>query len=517
MDARFAIVGRRTVRIGTATAMPSRPVSKSRPAPVPEPLRRLAARRRGGRAVAASLLWLSAFAVALWPHWRWAAARLADGSDDPLGIAALAVLVACIVRFAPRLRHEPAPGWLAIAVLLVGAATVLSSCAPELIAALVAALALAAAIAAFAPTGTPIAPLAGLAALALPVVSSLQFYAGYPLRVVTAEASTAVLGLFGFVASRQGSAMQVDGHLVIVDAPCSGVQMVWMAYFCACAVAAWRGLPDRVFVRRLAFVGGIVLVANIARNSMLVGLEARGATAGPWLHDAIGLVLLGLVCAAVIAVMARAAAAPTAGAAWASLLGRRAAFAQGAARPHVFPADGVPLRGRMAAALVAMLLACALLPMAASATATAHLDGGGSEAPREWRGRPLRPLALDAVEARFAAHFPGRIERLTDDISVLVWREVRTPTRMLHPATDCYRGLGYRIEEARLERDAEAKLWRCFVARRDGRAVRVCERIEDAAGTAFTDASSWFWAAALGNSTGPWQALTVATPLGSAT
>ena len=141
--------------------------------------------------------------------------------------------------------------------------------------------------------------------------------------------------------------------------------------------------------------------------------------------------------------------------------------------------------------------------------------------PPEWppvsTRRTLRPLALGSVEARFAAQFPGRIERLTDEESVLVWREVRTPTRMLHPATDCYRGLGYRVVDARLERDAQARLWRCFVAERDGRRVRVCERIEDARGLAFTDASAWFWAAQLGRSTGPWQAITVATPLGGRT
>ena len=146
---------------------------------------------------------------------------------------------------------------------------------------MLAALAFAAALAAFAPAGTPVLPLAGLATLALPVVSSLQFYAGYPLRVVTAEASRWLLGLAGFDASREGSAMLVDGRLVIVDAPCSGVQMVWMAWFCACAVACWRGLPDRAFAQRLAFVGAIVLAGNIVRNALLVGLEARGSARRP--------------------------------------------------------------------------------------------------------------------------------------------------------------------------------------------------------------------------------------------
>ena len=96
-------------------------------------------------------------------------------------------------------------------------------------------------------------------------------------------------------------------------------------------------------------------------------------------------------------------------------------------------------------------------------------------------------------------------------------RDVERPTRRLHPAADCYRGLGFAIHAERLERDASARLWRCFDATRGGSALRVCERIEDATGGAFTDTSAWFWAARLGRSPGPWQALTVATPLGSAT
>ena len=42
--------------------------------------------------------------------------------------------------------------------------------------------------------------------------------------------------------------------------------------------------------------------------------------------------------------------------------------------------------------------------------------------------------------------------------------------------------------------------------------MRVCERIVDAQGRTFTDASSWYWAALLQQSRGPWTALTVASP-----
>jgi exosortase/archaeosortase family protein len=247
--------------------------------------------------------WLALQAAALWTHWRWAAARVADGSDDPLGLAALAVLMWAVARHARELRGTPRLGALAAALLLSVAATVAVFVAPPLVAALIAALALVCGLHAFMPSYRATLPLAGLAVLALPVVSSLQFYAGYPLRVLTAQLSTWALQLAGMHAGRSGSAMQVVGQLVIVDAPCSGVQMVWRGYFCACAVAAFIGASDRRFLARLPWVGVLVLAGNVVRNTLLVALEARGAALSETLHQGIGLAVLALVCAAVVRVM----------------------------------------------------------------------------------------------------------------------------------------------------------------------------------------------------------------------
>lgn len=138
------------------------------------------------------------------------------------------------------------------------------------------------------------------------------------------------------------------------------------------------------------------------------------------------------------------------------------------------------------------------------------------EWPSQWEGAALRPLALGPVEQRFARQFPGAIARMTDGERVLALRHVTAPTRMLHPAEDCYRALGYGIASARLEHDAHAQLWRCFVATRPGgQPLRVCERTTDARGQSFTDTSAWYWAALRGQSSGPWLAVTTATPLAS--
>lgn len=176
---------------------------------------------------------------------------------------------------------------------------------------------------------------------------------------------------------------------------------------------------------------------------------------------------------------------------------------------------------------VAFKAACAvLLPACLLGTVAVHLMPAPASAepralaatewPLAWDGAPLRPLALGEVERRLAAQFPGTLARLTDGHQVLVMRRVNQPTRMLHPATDCYRGLGYRIAGEQLERqtlEGREGVWRCFEATRDGIRQRVCERIEDAQGQSFTDTSAWYWAAVAGRSQGPWQAVTVATPL----
>jgi hypothetical protein len=168
-----------------------------------------------------------------------------------------------------------------------------------------------------------------------------------------------------------------------------------------------------------------------------------------------------------------------------------------------------------AAFALAMSL-CLLWTLAAALRAP---EGGAAPAafqewPSEWDGMPLRPLALGEVEQRFAARFPGAIARMTDGQSQLVLRQVRTPTRMLHPAADCWRASGYRITQTQLTRDGNERLWRCFVAEgHGGRKWRVCERIVDHQGLAFTDTSAWYWAAVGGQSAGPWQAVTLARPL----
>lgn len=271
---------------------------------------------------APALAWVALQTAALWPTWRWMAARLQDGSDDPLGWFALAALAALVLALRRDLRTAPRLPWLATALAGTLAATVLRGAAPALLVSLIAVLAWAAGLLAFLPVTRRGAmraqggvlwpaprlavgrgPVLGLAVLALPLIASLQFYAGYPLRVLTAEASRWLLAPW-FAVVREGSSLSVNGVLVIVDAPCSGVQMAWAGYFTACAVALWAGRSDRAFALRLPLVGAALLVGNVLRNSVLVALQASGHGALPGVHEGVGLAALAAVCGVIAMGMA---------------------------------------------------------------------------------------------------------------------------------------------------------------------------------------------------------------------
>lgn len=194
--------------------------------------------------------WLALAVAAMWPQLMWMARRMLDGSDDPLGVVALAALVFLGWRYRGELRCTPRPAWFSGALLLVALAGALESVLPPMLSALLALLGFASLMLALLPVGVASAPVLGLAILSLPLMASLQFYAGYPLRLVVAELSRWLLMLAHHV-ERDGVALRVDGQLVLVDAACSGVQLVWLGYFTACVTALMAGCNNTRFLRRL--------------------------------------------------------------------------------------------------------------------------------------------------------------------------------------------------------------------------------------------------------------------------
>lgn len=162
---------------------------------------------------------------------------------------------------------------------------------------------------------------------------------------------------------------------------------------------------------------------------------------------------------------------------------------------------------------LAALMVAAVIPVGLARDTTTLAPGKSTDGlawPASFEGRALVQLPLSPVEQRFAARFPGRIGRFSDGSRNIILRVVDQPTRLLHPAADCFRGIGYHVDETRVVQRADGTAWSCFAAERDGTRRTVCERIYDRDGGGWTDVSAWYWAAMLGRTQGPWWAVTVA-------
>ncbi len=132
--------------------------------------------------------------------------------------------------------------------------------------------------------------------------------------------------------------------------------------------------------------------------------------------------------------------------------------------------------------------------------------------PATFEGCPLVPAPLTEFDRSVAARFPGQIGRFHLDRRVVLIRWLAEPSRGLHPAMDCFRGSGYQVRPLPVWEAPNGSRWGCLHAERGTERLRIRERLIDAAGGSWTDVSSWYWAALLGRSRGPWWAVTVVEP-----
>lgn len=167
----------------------------------------------------------------------------------------------------------------------------------------------------------------------------------------------------------------------------------------------------------------------------------------------------------------------------------------------------------MRASRLSYVIACGLAALVPFLSARSEHSSGPAGKfpgwPDQFEGRTLTALPLTALEHRFAAEFPGRIARFSDGEREIVIRWVTEATRKLHPASDCFQGLGYTVKPRAVRRDDNGSLWSSFAATKGHEQLRVYERIHNESGKSWTDVSAWYWAA-FGEGTGSWWAITVA-------
>jgi exosortase/archaeosortase family protein len=233
-------------------------------------------------------LLLAALCGAFWPLWPWFVAGSADASNDYSSLLAAATAIAFVWKAkqsAPLAHPLALPALLVVAYALATAAGVApGACA------LLAAVALAALASAWRLGRRMDAALLALCVLALPLAATLQFYGGYPLRVVAGELSVAMLRMNGIAVVREGAMLAWDGRLISIDAPCSGIRMLWAGLYLACALAASYRLPALRTLGALVLACAVVVAANAVRAASLFHVEAGLLPLPSWAHQGTGVV-----------------------------------------------------------------------------------------------------------------------------------------------------------------------------------------------------------------------------------
>jgi hypothetical protein len=170
------------------------------------------------------------------------------------------------------------------------------------------------------------------------------------------------------------------------------------------------------------------------------------------------------------------------------------------------------LRGWAAhASFVIAVIAAALAPLFHRVDDSAIAANGAFPGwPGQYEGRTLTEMPLMQRELAFVRDFPGRVGRFSDGRREVIIRWVGAPTRRLHSAADCLRGIGYAITPLPARRDAAGAAMGCFRATHGGDDITVCEVVRDEAGENWPDVSAWYWSAMLGESRAPWWSFVVA-------
>lgn len=241
--------------------------------------------------------------LCLWPTWSWMAQRAVDGSDDPWGLMALAscMVIAWIKTRQPR--GAPQVLCLGLPIILLCVYALSYPWAPHLVRAALGLTSLAALMSPILWRQTFHVGYWGLTMLSLPLLASLQFYFGYPLRVLVGYLSIAALRLSGYTVTLDGIGLRWGDQLVMIDAPCSGVKMLWVAGFLVGLLACRWSLSNRQTILAATLSLITIILGNALRAIALFVLETAPVCGPHWLHSGVGLLVFAVSAIAIVGVI----------------------------------------------------------------------------------------------------------------------------------------------------------------------------------------------------------------------
>lgn len=240
-----------------------------------------------------AILFILGQLVAYWPVWHWYVQRMLDGSDEPWGILAFITAIFLVVR--KGTWNAPSTLTMMICTVIATFYTISFGYVPSLFRGVLMILALSFSVSSICYGRTVHAGIVGLLLLSLPLIASLQFYGGFPIRVITAFLSSQILNLVGYEVVPQGTLLYWLGEVIAVDAPCAGIKMMWTGLYLNFTLATWQNLGFVATWLSCSFTLFAVFIGNIFRATLLFFTESGLINAPEIAHQAIGIIVFAMV------------------------------------------------------------------------------------------------------------------------------------------------------------------------------------------------------------------------------
>ncbi|MCP5534638.1 MAG: archaeosortase/exosortase family protein [Akkermansiaceae bacterium] len=222
------------------------------------------------------------FTAAFWPLAMWYFRRLVDGGDEPMGLAVL-LLTACMIWKNKQPLHSR-PLLASSLFLTYGLIIIFLPQIPPMLRCIPALLTL---VFYYGWQRRP--GWMALLFLSLPVVASMQFYLGYPMRLVAAEVTHWLLTPWVDGLVREGTTLSAHGKIVGVDPPCSGIRMLWFGQVITNIIASLTRMAwPRMIIFNITAVGMIIL-CNSLRATLLYAPESGMFDIPAWAHEGVGI------------------------------------------------------------------------------------------------------------------------------------------------------------------------------------------------------------------------------------
>jgi exosortase/archaeosortase family protein len=245
-------------------------------------------------------------AIAFWPVWIWWARRIAAEPEAGWGLAALATAVWFATRKPRAGSSSMCSSFPTVATAMVLAYSAVCCAATPIFRAAAAIVAIGITLAWPRPTCSTAGGVAivGLCVVALPITASLQFVAGFPMRLAASTIASWLLRATGAAVAAEGTGLRWSGGLVEVDVPCSGIRMLWGGLYLALASAC----AYRTGIWRTCGVVAAGIAAVIAGNALRTaglfylesGLLAVSGNASTALHTGAGLIVFAGITAVTV-------------------------------------------------------------------------------------------------------------------------------------------------------------------------------------------------------------------------